>query len=73
MTTNNPHIGFSGVALPVPVYFRMRNVTHITGLSRPTLYRRIAAQRLPPPVHLGGRACGWHSLALRRWNSDPDG
>ena len=60
-------------AQPLPVYYRMRDVLRITGLSRPTLYRRIAARRFPPPVHLGGRACGWHSLALQSWISDPEG
>ncbi|MBK7115915.1 MAG: AlpA family phage regulatory protein [Proteobacteria bacterium] len=45
----------------------------ITGLSRPTIYRRIAAQRFPAPVHLGGRACGWPSVALQSWISDPEG
>lgn len=60
-------------APPLPVYYRIRDVLRITGLSRPTLYRRIAAQRFPPPVHLGGRACGWHSAALQNWISDPEG
>ncbi|MBK7114993.1 MAG: AlpA family phage regulatory protein [Proteobacteria bacterium] len=73
MTTTNPHIDVSISALPVPVYYRMRDVIHITGLSRPTLYRRIAAQRFPAPMHLGGRACGWHSSVLQRWISDPNG
>jgi predicted DNA-binding transcriptional regulator AlpA len=39
-----------------PTFYRIKNVLLITSLSRPALYRRIAAQRFPPPVHLGGRA-----------------
>lgn len=58
--------------LPVPAYFRMRDVLRITGLSRPTLYRRISARRFPPPVHLGGRACGWPCAALQNWIADPE-
>lgn len=60
-------------ALQFPTYFRIRDVMRITGLSRPTLYRRIAANRFPSPVHLGGRACGWHSGELEIWIKDPDG
>ena len=41
--------------------------------QRPTLYRRIAARRFPPPTHLGGRACGWAATALRSWIEDPEG
>jgi prophage regulatory protein len=58
---------------PAPAFLRMRDVQRITGLSRPTLYRRIAAARFPPPVHLGGRACGWPCAALNAWIADPDG
>jgi prophage regulatory protein len=56
---------------PVPAFFRIRDVLRITALSRPTLYRRIAERRFP--VHLGGRACGWSSVALQAWISDPEG
>jgi prophage regulatory protein len=56
-----------------PAFFRIRDVLRITSLSRPTLYRRIAARRFPAPVHLGGRACGWSSAALQKWISDPEG
>jgi predicted DNA-binding transcriptional regulator AlpA len=58
---------------PAPAFFRIRDVLRITALSRPTLYRRIAERRFPPPVHLGGRACGWSSVALQTWISDPEG
>jgi len=57
--------------LPTPAFFRIRDVLRITGLSRPTLYRRIAVGRFPPPVHLGGRACGWSNLALQAWIANP--
>ncbi|MGD9598664.1 MAG: helix-turn-helix transcriptional regulator [Steroidobacteraceae bacterium] len=59
--------------LPTPAFYRLRDVLRITGLSRPTLYRRIAACRFPRPVHLGGRACGWAHAALQDWIKDPDG
>jgi len=59
--------------LPTPAFYRLPDVLRITGLSRPTLYRRIAARRFPPPVHLGGRACGWPCTALQAWIADPEG
>jgi predicted DNA-binding transcriptional regulator AlpA len=58
--------------LTLPAYFRLRDVLHLTSLTRPTLYRRIAAGRFPPPVHLGGRACGWSRVALQAWIADPE-
>ena len=60
-------------AMQSPAFLRIHDVVRITALSRPTLYRRIAARRFPPPIHLGGRACGWPSMAVQRWISDPDG
>lgn len=53
-------------------FFRIASVMRITGLSRPTLYRRIAAKKFPPPVRLGGRACGWRREALLAWIKNPD-
>lgn len=58
--------------LTIPAYFRLRDVLHLTSLTRPTLYRRIAAGRFPPPVHLGGRVCGWSRMALQAWLADPE-
>ncbi|MGK6308634.1 helix-turn-helix transcriptional regulator [Variovorax sp. DT-64] len=56
-----------------PAFFRMADVIRITALSRATLYRRIAGGKFPPPVHLGGRACGWPRAALQSWIDDPEG
>lgn len=66
----NPATAFP---FPAPAFFRMADVVRITALSRATVYRRIAEGRFPPPVHLGGRACGWSPSALQRWIDDPQG
>ena len=58
---------------PTPAFFRIADVLRITALSRPTLYRRMAAGRFPLPIHLGGRACAWTPAALQTWINDPDG
>lgn len=56
-----------------PAFYRLRDVTRITALSRSTIYRRIAEGRFPAPVSLGGRASAWPSAALQAWIDDPDG
>ena len=58
--------------LLTPAFYRLPDVLRITGLSRPTLYRRIAACRFPRPVQLGGRACGWAHASLQDWIADPE-
>jgi prophage regulatory protein len=68
------HTADRPVAAPTfatPAFFRMVDVVRITALSRATVYRRIAEGRFPPPVHLGGRACGWPPSDLQRWIDDP--
>ena len=61
----------TATTLATPAFFRMVDVVRITALSRATVYRRIAEGRFPPPVHLGGRACGWTPSDLQRWIDDP--
>jgi predicted DNA-binding transcriptional regulator AlpA len=63
----------TALTFPAPAFFRMSDVVRITALSRATVYRRIAEGRFPPPVHLGGRACGWPPNDLQRWIDDPQG
>ncbi|MES2785324.1 MAG: AlpA family phage regulatory protein [Pseudomonadota bacterium] len=68
----------SGAGVPhlitaAPAFFRIADVMRITALSRATVYRRIADGIFPPPVHLGGRACGWTPAALQAWINDPGG
>jgi predicted DNA-binding transcriptional regulator AlpA len=43
------------------------------GFEPPNALKKNCGPEIPPPVHLGGRACGWRSSALQRWISDPDG
>jgi prophage regulatory protein len=56
-----------------PAFYRLRDVTRITALSRSTVYRRIAEGRFPAPVSLGGRASAWPSADLQAWINDPGG
>lgn len=38
-----------------------------TGLSRSTIYARMAAGTFPQPVHLGPRAVGWFEDEIESW------
>lgn len=46
---------------------RLPTVKARTGLSRSTLYLRIAEGRFPAPVSLGGRAVGWLDTEIDAW------
>lgn len=56
-----------------PAFYRLRDVTRISALSRSTVYRRISEGRFPAPVHLGGRASAWPATELQAWINDPEG
>ncbi len=38
-----------------------------TGLSRSTIYARIAAGEFPEPINLGARAVGWLADEIEAW------
>lgn len=46
---------------------RRKQVEVRTGLSRSTIYLRIAEGAFPRPVKLGGRAVGWLSHEIDEW------
>ena len=41
-----------------------------TGLSRSTIYSRVADGSFPKPVNLGGRAIGWLAAEIDAWIAD---
>ncbi len=48
-------------------FLRLPEVMERTGLSRSTIYVRVAAGRFPRPVALGGRAVGWIEAEVDEW------
>ena len=46
---------------------RRKQVQTRTGLSRSTIYLRIAEGNFPPPVSLGARAVGWRQNEIDEW------
>jgi prophage regulatory protein len=47
--------------------WRRRDVQTRTGLSRSTIYRRVAEGTFPKPVNLGGRTVGWIAAEIQDW------
>jgi prophage regulatory protein len=46
---------------------RRKQVEIRTGLSRSTIYARIAAGTFPKPIDLGSRAVGWIEAEIDAW------
>ena len=46
---------------------RLPRVKARTGLSRSTIYLRVAEGSFPRPVSLGGRAVGWVESEVQKW------
>lgn len=52
---------------------RIKTVLARTGLSRSTLYRKIAEGTFPRQVPISVNGAGWHESAVNRWIADPAG
>ncbi|WGW02327.1 helix-turn-helix transcriptional regulator [Tropicibacter oceani] len=46
---------------------RRREVEAVTGLSRSTIYAKVADGSFPKPLKLGKRAVGWSEVSLQEW------
>ena len=49
------------------IFLRNKQVRERTGLSRSTIYSRIAEGTFPKQVSLGGRAVGWIESEINSW------
>lgn len=52
---------------------RLNTVLTRTGLSRSTLYRKIAEGSFPRQIPISVHGAGWHESAVSRWIADPKG
>ena len=50
---------------------RMPGVLARTGLSRSTLYRKLAAGTFPKQIQISERCIGWSDTAISAWLRDP--
>lgn len=52
---------------------RLKTVLARTGLSRSTVYRKIADGTFPRQVSISTRGTGWHESTINQWIHDPAG
>lgn len=52
---------------------RLRTVLARTGLSRSTIYRKIAEGTFPAQIKISANGAGWHESEIDRWIADPAG
>ena len=52
---------------------RLGTVLDRTGLSRSTLYRKVAEGTFPRQVSISVNGVGWYESAVNRWIADPRG
>lgn len=50
---------------------RMKTVLARTGLSRSTLYRKIAEGTFPAQIKISVHGAGWRESAIDHWLADP--
>ncbi len=50
---------------------RLKTVLLRTGLTRSTLYRKIAEGSFPAQVKISVNGAGWHESEISRWVTDP--
>ena len=50
---------------------RLNTVLDRTGLSRSTVYRKIAEGTFPSQVKISVHGAGWYESAINRWIADP--
>jgi prophage regulatory protein len=50
---------------------RLNTVLSRTGLSRSTIYRKIAEGTFPAQIKISTNGTGWHESDINRWIADP--
>jgi len=62
----------SSVSMPEPDrIIRLKTVLARTGLSRSTIYRKIAEGTFPARLKISTNGTGWHESDINRWIADP--
>ena len=51
-------------------FIRLKEVMHVTGLGRSSIYNYMAEGRFPKTVSLGGRAVAWVESEVEQWIED---
>lgn len=48
-------------------FLRHREVTKITGLTKPTIYRFMTQGKFPRPINLGEKMAAWLLSDIQKW------
>ena len=67
----NTHRDYS--KLPAEAVLRLPDVLALVGLSRASVYAKVAEHRFPAPIKLTQHASGWRMGDIRAWLADPTG
>lgn len=51
-------------------FLRLKELIHIVGLGKSTIYARINEGTFPAPIALGPRRVGWLESEIDQWVSD---
>ena len=68
---HNVHRDYS--SLPAEAVLRLPDVLALVGLSRASVYAKIAEHRFPAPIKLTSHASGWRMGDIRAWLANPTG
>ena len=68
---NTGHRDYS--SLPAEAVLRLPDVLALVGLSRASVYAKVAEHRFPAPIKLTQHASGWRIGDIRVWLSNPTG
>lgn len=60
-------LGIEKMTEPPRRIIRLKEVMHLSGLGRSSIYNYIAAGRFPKSHRLGGGIVGWNSSEVQRW------
>jgi prophage regulatory protein len=66
-------VGGNATMLSADRIIRMKTVLARTGLSRSTIYRKIAEGTFPPRIKISINGAGWKESDIGRWIADPAG
>jgi len=70
--SSQPRNGNQNVPEPDRI-IRLKTVLHRTGLSRSTVYRKIAEGTFPPQIPISVHGAGWSETEINRWVANPPG
>ena len=60
--------------MTIPVrQLRLEPLCEFLGLSRSTIYRKIAEGTFPPQIRISVNGAGWKESDINRWVADPVG